>query len=254
MKGRKTGTEGNAKARVYIKTRFQELGMQPDEQPFTFTYKDQIVQQKGVNVLGTIKGTDSDQAIVITAHYDHLGIKNNNIYNGTDDNASGVVGLFAVGSHFKKNPPKNTLIIAALDAEEASGAGSTMLVASLDRSKIILNVNLDMIGRDQNRILYAVGTYHYPSLKPLIEKVADKAPVKLLTGHDVPNLKEVEDWTKESDHYAFHKLAIPFIYFGVEDFEHHHKSTDDYENMTYDFFVDAVKTILIAIQEFDDHL
>lgn len=254
MSGRKSGTQGNALARAYIKKRFKELGIEPGEQRFTFKYKDEKEDQTGVNVLGTIQGSTSERLVVITAHYDHLGIKKGQIYNGADDNASGVAGLLAVVSHFTKNRPKHTLIVAALDAEENSGAGGGTLVASLDRNKISLNVNLDMIGRDRDRILYAVGTHHYPFLKPLLENIAAKSTVKLYMGHDVPGLKHVEDWTKESDHYAFHKQGIPFIYFGVEDFEHHHKPTDDFESMTHEFFVDAVQTILIAIEEFDQHL
>jgi hypothetical protein len=111
-----------------------------------------------------------------------------------------------------------------------------------------------MIGRDPEDKLYAAGTYAYPFLKPYVDRVASKAPVKLLAGHDDPTQKSVEDWTRDSDHYAFHQQKIPFIYLGVEDFGQHHKATDDYETMSHDFYVRAVETAVRLIQEFDTHL
>jgi len=255
MEGRKVDSPGSAKARTYILERFQQAGIKrfstSYEQPFTFQFSKDKVTHKGVNIVGVVPGLSSERMIVLTAHYDHLGVRKGQIYNGADDNASGVAALFAIGSHFTKHPPKNSLIVTALDAEEESGAGGEELVKALDKQKIVMNVNLDMIGRDKNNILYAAGTHHYPQLKPYLEKVAAKSDVKLLFGHDKPDLKNVEDWTKDSDHYAFHRRGIPFIYFGVEDYEHHHKSTDDFENMTHDFYVRAVQTIILALQEFD---
>jgi hypothetical protein len=111
-----------------------------------------------------------------------------------------------------------------------------------------------MISRDKNDILYAVGTYHYPFLKPFLERVAAQAPVKLLLGHDNPNQKDVEDWTGDQSGYAFHREKIPFIYFGVEDFEQHHQPTDDYETTTTAFYVRAVETVIAAVKEFDKNL
>ena len=260
MEGRKVGTPGNAKARAHIVKRFQEAGIPPlqdaYEHPFAFIYRkdQQKLQHEGMNILGFIKGT-SDRLIVLTAHYDHLGVHQGQIYNGADDNASGVATLIQIGRYFVKNQPRHSMIFAALDAEEANAeTGGTKLAASLDRNKTILNINLDMVGRDQNNTLYAAGTFHYPFLKPLLERIASKASVRLLLGHDRPDLKDVEDWTRESDHYAFHRLGIPFVYFGVEDFEHHHKPTDDFENITREFFVNAAQTILLATKEFDQSL
>ena len=79
-------------------------------------------------------------------------------------------------------------------------------------------------------------------------------PVKLLFGHDDPTQKAVEDWTRDSDHFAFHQQKIPFVYLGVEDFGQHHKATDDYETMSHDFYVRAVETAIRVIQEFDANL
>ncbi|MCI0416797.1 M28 family peptidase [bacterium] len=254
MQGRKVDSPGGAKARAYIVERFTQAGIRPFrnsyEQSFTFQFGKEDLQHKGVNIVGLIPGT-SESMIVLTAHYDHLGVRKEQIYNGADDNASGVAALFAIGAHFNKHPPRNTLIVAALDAEERSGAGGEELAKALDKQNLVMNINMDMIGRDKNNILYAAGTHHYPHLKPYLENVAAKSDVKLLFGHDRPDVKNVEDWTKDSDHYAFHRRGIPFIYFGVEDYEHHHKHTDDFDSLTHDFYVGAVQTIIMALEELD---
>ena len=108
---------------------------------------------------------------------------------------------------------------------------------------MVVNVNIDMIGRAPDDKLFAAGSHAYPFLKPYLERVAAKAPVKFLLGHDDPQRKDVEDWTRDSDHFVFHQAKIPFIYIGVEDFDQHHKATDDYETISHDFYVRAVETV-----------
>ena len=71
-------------------------------------------------------------------------------------------------------------------------------------------------------------------------------------GHEDPS--KSEDWTRDSDHYSFMQVKIPALYFGVEDFDQHHKATDDYETMTHDFYVRAVETLVHVIEEFDANL
>jgi Zn-dependent M28 family amino/carboxypeptidase len=113
-----------------------------------------------------------------------------------------------------------------------------------------MNINLDMLSRDQSKTLYATGAYHYPFLRPILEKAVARAKVKLVLGHDQPNGSSA-DWTRDSDHFSFHRENIPFIYFGVEDYEYHHKSNDDFENTMPAFYVGAVETIIDAIRELD---
>ena len=108
---------------------------------------------------------------------------------------------------------------------------------------------MDMIGRDPKNLLFVSGTRQQPYLKPFIERVAARAPVTLTMGHDNP--AEKEDWTRDSDHYVFCQAKIPCLYFGVEDFDQHHRATDDYETMTHAFYVRAVETMIQAVKEFD---
>jgi hypothetical protein len=78
----------------------------------------------------------------------------------------------------------------------------------------------------------------------MIESVAERAPVRLLTGHDRPDLPPGDDWTMASDHGAFHEVGIPFLYFGVEDHPGYHHPSDTFENITPEFYGNAVETIL----------
>ncbi|HEX8423974.1 MAG TPA: M20/M25/M40 family metallo-hydrolase [Pyrinomonadaceae bacterium] len=261
MGGRKAGTEDGAKARDYVARRFKESGLKffaaSPLQAFTFTEPNTSGEKQGANVVGYVKGkTFPDLYLVVSAHYDHIGVNKGEIYNGADDNASGVAALFALGKYFSKHRPLHSIIFVAFDNEEGGGDGARKFVSEppVDIRSIILNVNLDMVSRNDLNQLYAVGTYHYPFLKPSLERVMASAPVKLLFGHDTPDLPAVQNWTAQSDHVAFHRAKIPFIYFGVEDHKDYHKPTDDFENINQDFYVRAVETILEAVKALDASL
>jgi len=269
MQGRQVGTEGGAKARAFVIERFKASGIQPFgetyEQPFTFAARRAAAgappDVQGVNVIGQIVGTKYPQRyIVISAHYDHIGVSNGVVNNGADDNASGTAALFALAKYFSEHKPANSLLFAAFDAEETGLRGSRAFVAKpvVDAASMVIDLNMDMIGRDPKDLLFVVGTRAQPFLIPFIERIAAKAPVKLTMGHDDPvkarenrQVEAFEDWTAQSDHKSFCDAKIPCLYFGVEDFDQHHRATDDYETMTYAFYVHAVETMVLATQEFD---
>jgi Zn-dependent M28 family amino/carboxypeptidase len=192
---------------------------------------------------------------VITAHFDHLGVRDGQIFNGADDNASGVAALLAVAARLTANPPEHSMVLAALDAEESGLNGSQAFLKDppVARDAIVMNVNLDMVARDAKNVLFASGTSHYPFLKAYLKDVA-RPPVVLRLGHDMPNVRGEADWTRDSDHYPFHQAGIPFVYFGVEDEAEHHKATDDAGTVTKEFFVGAANTIMAAIRAFDANL
>ena len=260
MEGRRVGTPGGEKARVFIAERFKASGIVPFgpsyESAFTFTAgRGNNAQQRGVNMIGQIEGKRTPRHyIVVSAHYDHLGVRNGVVFNGADDNASGTAALFAVAKYFATHKPENSLIFAAFDAEEVGLQGSKAFVRQppVDVRLLALNINADMIGRDPHDKLFVVGTARQPFLRPYIVALARKAPVKVIMGHEDP--KQPEDWTEDSDHYSFMAAKIPALYFGVEDFGQHHKATDDYATMTHGFFVRVVETLILAIQEFDADL
>jgi len=268
MQGRLVDTPGGAKARAYVIDRFKASHVDPIgasyEEPFTFTRgagrgaaasATLPAETHGVNVVGRVSGTSTDpRVIVVSAHYDHIGVRNGRVYNGADDNASGAAALFSVATYFAAHRPAHTVIFCAFDGEEEGLRGGLAFVKSppVDARSIGIDLNMDMIGRDPNDKLFVVGIYRQPNLRPMVEAIAAKAPVKLLIGHDTPG--EKEDWTRDSDHYAFMEAGIPALYFGVEDFDQHHQATDKFETMTFDFYIRAVETMIEAAQYFDAHL
>lgn len=256
MQGRGIGTPGSAKARDYVVKRFKESGLKSFGesylQPFDFATRSGT-KVNGVNVIGYIEGKKiKDKYIIVTAHYDHVGVQKSEIYNGADDDASGTSALFAIAEYFKKNKPTHSIIFAAFDGEESGLRGARAFVAAppVAKESILLNINMDMVSRNERNELYAAGTYHYPNLKPMLEQIAKQAKIKLLLGHDRPEQKR-DDWTNQSDHGAFHAAKIPFIYFGVEDHKDYHRPTDDFANIQPEFYVRAVETILEAVRSFD---
>ena len=261
LEGRETGTSGNAAAQGFILKRFETLGLRrPGE---TYAHEFAIIQtdaedgtpDKGTNLIGWIAGETPGEGpmLVVTAHYDHLGIQKGEIYNGADDNASGVAALIGVADYFRRNPPTHDIVFAALDAEEKGMLGARAMVRSglIDLSRVALNINFDMVSRSEAGELHVAGTTPYPQLKPVIEALSTDAPVALLTGHDSPDLG-YDDWTSQSDHVAFHEVGIPFLYFGVEDHDGYHDPSDDYLNVTHDFFVRAGDTLAMTVDRMDE--
>jgi hypothetical protein len=256
MEGRATGTPGGARARAFLERSFTERGLRPFGasylQSFAFTRRETAME--GVNVIGYVRGSaQPDRYIVVTAHYDHLGIRNGLIFNGADDNASGTAALLALASHFTRNPPGHSIIFAAFDAEEMGLQGARAFVANppVPREAIVLNVNMDMVGRNEANELYVAGTHHYPHLLPVVQAVAERAEVRLIPGHDAPGGPPGHDWTGLSDHGAFHAAGIPFLYFGVEDHADYHRPTDQLERIDPGFFNRAVRTVLAVLRAVD---
>ena len=260
FEGRKTGTAGNQRARDYIVQAFEKHGLQPFDssfiQPFSFFSREDNKEYRGANVVGYTEGaSDPDHYIVVTAHYDHLGVINGQIYNGADDNASGTAALFAVADYFSKHRPDNSVILVATDAEELGEEGSKAFVAHppVSRDAIVVNVNLDMISHDDQNKLYVAGTYQYPFLKPYVEEAGKDGRVELVFGLDRPYPRE-QDWTYRSDNASFHAANIPFLYFLVGEHKDYHKPTDDFETIDQDFYVGAVEVAVDVIRELDQNL
>ena len=257
MEGRLVGTPGNARARAFIERSFRERGLQPAGSssylhPFDIQRDDATIE--GVNIIGQVTGTaQPSQYIVVTAHYDHVGVRDGEIYNGADDNASGTAALLALADYFTRNRPRHTLIFAALDAEEGGLRGARAFVESppVPLQSIVLNINMDMVGRNDAGELYVAGTAHYPQLLPFVEEVARNAEVTLIPGHDRPGARPSDDWTTASDHAAFHRAGIPFLYFGVEDHPDYHRPTDEMSGIQPGFYPRAVRTVLSAVRLLD---
>jgi Zn-dependent M28 family amino/carboxypeptidase len=260
LEGRSPLSKGSLLAREYIRERFQSLGMTSQYPDFTqhFSFKgrrDGQITGNAANIIGFIPGQFTEKLIVITAHYDHLGKIGEKIFNGADDNASGTAAVLAFAAYFMENRPYHSMMFIALDGEESGHQGAKALIADFpfDLERIVLNINMDMISRNDDNEIYAVGTYHFPFLKPMIEKVSKGRQPKLLFGHDEPD-SGFQDWTMASDHSQFFLNNIPFIYFGVENHMDYHKETDTFERIHPDFFVATVELILDILISLDSQL
>ena len=255
--GRKTGTRENQMAADYIVGRFKDIGLRAYQDsfkhPFTFQNRSKTTI-KGTNLVGYIEGK-TKQVIIVAAHYDHVGISNSLIYNGADDNASGVAGLLAVAAYYKEHKPDNTLLFIAFDAEEMGlqGAKAYLKTPVTDASAIKMMINMDMIAHNDKGELYAVGTFKNPVLKEVLGTADKGTGVKIMFGHDDPKQGR-DDWTMQSDQGPFAQKNIPFLYFGVEDHKDYHQPTDEYRNINKDFFYGASQAILNSVIRIDKAL
>jgi len=255
--GREVEQKGNRKAAEYILKRFEAIGLKTFEDSYvhSFPFYNRFTRKayQGRNLIGYLPGTKyAKQYIVLSAHYDHVGIKKGEIYNGADDNASGVGALIEIARYIQANPLEFSLIIVAFDAEEVGlrGADAFTEEPPVPLDSILININLDMISRNTNEEIYICGTSYTPALRPPLERLAEAAPIKVSFGHEAPEAKGANDWTNASDHGKFHQKGIPFLYFGVEDHADYHQPTDDFNRIMPDFYHQVAELVLRAVQEF----
>nr|WP_298992009.1 M28 family peptidase [uncultured Polaribacter sp.] len=158
MEGRRSGTKGIEKAAQYIENEFKRIGLTNFEgldsyrQTFTFTNRRSKKEIESSNIIGVLEGkSKKDEYVIISAHYDHLGIgkpiEGDSIYNGANDDASGVTGVLALADYFKKVGNERTIVFAAFTAEEMGLIGSTHFGKGIDADKFVAGINLEMIGK-----------------------------------------------------------------------------------------------------------
>ncbi|MFN7978274.1 MAG: M28 family peptidase [Vicinamibacterales bacterium] len=251
MDGRGAGSEGGAKARAYIeaalaKTTLAPAGVERYAQPFTTTTR-AGTRVSGVNLLARCPGRRADApTIVVSAHYDHLGVRDGKVYPGADDNASGVALLLHIAERCAAQPFTHPLLLAFFDAEELGlqGAKAFVQAPTVPIDRIAVNLNFDMVSRSDTRELYVSGPGRWPRLKDLLAPVAANAPINVRFGHDTGGGQD--DWTTQSDHGAFHAAGIPFVYLGVEDHADYHKPTDTPEKIA-PAFLDGVAAVALRV-------
>lgn len=157
MEGRKSGTPGIEKAAKYIESEFKRIGLSTFEgletyrQTFNFTPRRGKEEITSANIIGVLEGkSKKDEYVIISAHYDHLGNEGkgeDKIYNGANDDASGVTGVLALAEYFKKVGNERTIVFAAFTAEEMGLIGSTHFGKGIDATKFVAGINLEMIGK-----------------------------------------------------------------------------------------------------------
>jgi hypothetical protein len=255
MEGRRIGTPGGARARAYLTERLRQIGLPPIGTSVAAPFKSAGrggTEVAGTNLVTVVRGArEPERYIVLSAHYDHVGERNGQVYPGADDNASGTSAVLAIAAWLKARPPAHSVIIALFDGEESGLLGAKAFLAAppvpLDR--IVANVNLDMVGRNEKGELYVAGGTPNPALRPLIEATMAVAAVKLIPGHDSGAGRD--NWTNQSDQGAFQAKGIPWVYFGVEDHPDYHKPTDFPNRIEPGFFFRSVSTIAEFVRRLD---
>lgn len=255
MEGRRVGTPGSAAARRLLVARFREVGLAPFRNNFEhpFAVRPGLT---GVNVAGQLAGRRPDLPwLVVSGHYDHLGVVAGRIFNGANDNASGAAALPAIAGYFREHPTQHPLLFVAFDAEEDDLRGAYAFVQATREAgeRHAFNVNVDMVGRDRDKTLWVAGVSRQPWLRPIVTAVMADAPVRLRMGHDDPERPEA-DWTRQSDQWAFLEAGVPAIYVGVEDPALYHDPDDDFDSLDPAFYIGSVETVVRLIEAIDESL
>ena len=264
MRGRDTGSAGGEAARAYIVGRLEALGVEAPLmgrlQPWEMTGRSREGPRtwSGVNVLGQVRGTRvSNRYIVVTAHYDHVGEHGGQIYNGADDNASGVATLLALAAELKREGPEHSVLFVALDGEERGLLGARHFVEAppFPLASIVMNLNFDMTARaETDGKLWVTGTYQNPQFRPVLEALPAQGPVALAFGKDTPQDTGEDNWVEASDHAAFHRAGVPFLYLGVNYHPDYHRPSDDFERITPEVFASAAQLSIDAFRALDRSL
>ncbi|RVT46087.1 M28 family peptidase [Rheinheimera sediminis] len=238
MSGRKTGTFGAQLARSYIQQRFTDLGLTAlaADYQHPFSYSRGFSEQQGINLIAELKGcVQPDAYIVLTAHYDHLGVIGGKTYYGADDNASGVATMLALAELLKNQScPQYSYLFVATDAEELGLYGAKAFVSSppVALQQMLLNINLDMLSRGERaNHLYLYGAFSLPGMADFVKsrefavKLKVRKRGKGLTG------QQQLDWANASDHAPFRRAGIPFLFFGVDSHKDYHTPQDSWQKI-----------------------
>jgi len=264
LQGRRVGTKGNELARKYIVNHLEKHNIKPLGSRYlsAFTISSPFKLKQGNNVVGFIEGTEfPDKFLVLSAHFDHIGARGRNIYNGADDNASGTSALLDYAKRLQQAPLRHSVILLFTDGEETNLKGAKAFIAQNPSllASIVLNINLDMIGGSKT-----TKKLHYVSRR--LEQVLSAEKILSLEQQNyaivfkkgfrqsINGRKKNIRWELASDHGVFYRQKIPFIYYGVGLHRNYHQSTDTYQNINHRFFMSAVALIFHQISFIDENL
>jgi hypothetical protein len=231
---------GGEKSAAYLVDRFRELKLEP-------LFQAEFLQSVpgndkgsilGHNVGGCLRGKDSvlkDQWVIVSAHFDHLGVRNGRLYPGADDNASGVAMMLEVARTIARIPdgPRRSVMFIGFDLEEAGLFGSRYFVAHspvpLDR--VVLFITADMIARALAGVcdshVFVLGSENAPGLRPWIEEAGRGRELSVdMVGADLLVLNR-------SDYGPFRSRGIPFLFFTTGENPRYHTTNDTPETLDY---------------------
>jgi hypothetical protein len=254
LEGREAGTSGAARAAAYVAQQFESAGLQPLPGGYLESFRLPGVRSSSANVIGILHGADpalAHQALVIGAHYDHLGWGGLSslspgeraIHNGADDNASGVAGIIELAEKFAAEPTARTLVFVAFGAEELGALGSAEYVRSpaWPLGRTVAMLNLDMVGRLRQKLtIYGTGT------SEAWEEVLETIPASGL------EIARVPDGFGPSDHAPFYAARIPVLAFFTGVQADYHRPTDDVGKIELEGEVHVLDLVAAVIEEVAD--
>ena len=278
LEGREAGWKGGRIAGNYIISCLKQMGLQPlfedgYVQPFEASHAerqkrgqrwqvhpDSIAKLKqGVhqsldmrNILAKIEGRNPEEIVITGAHYDHLGydpmLKGDQIYNGADDNASGVQAVLQVARAFLATgvQPERTVIFAFWDGEEKGLLGSKhFALAYPEIGKVKGYLNYDMIGRNNNEANPKHVVYFYTEAYPMFGEWLKNDIVTYGLELD-PNYRPWDKPVGGSDNGTFAKLGIPIIWYHTDAHPDYHLPGDHAERCNWPKMVDITKASFLA--------
>jgi Zn-dependent M28 family amino/carboxypeptidase len=249
MEGRKAGTRGIEKAARYIENEFKKIGLNKFDGLSTYR---QEFNEKGLalfNVIGILEGkSNKDEFIVISAHYDHLGInKNGNgdvIYNGANDNASGVAAVLALAKYFSKmKVNERSIIFVAFTAEEMGLIGSNYFGEKINPKKIVAGINIEMIGKQSPfgpKTAWITG-YNKSTFGEIIKKNLEGSDYNIY-----PDPYLSFNLFFRSDNASLARLGIPAHTFSTSPMDKdldYHKVTDEVNTLEIYTIAETIKAI-----------
>jgi len=216
-------------------------------------------RREAKNIIGLIEGTDpdlKDEYVTLGAHYDHEGVVNGVVYNGADDNGSGTTSVLEAARLLaQKKSNKRPILVIFHTGEERGLLGSKYLTENSDFvSDIVSHINVDMVGRGEEREIYSIGSdrisleYHQ-----LIESVnSETVNIKYNYSFDGPD--DVNRYYYRSDHYNYAKKDIPIVFFYDNMTNDYHKPSDDVEKINFNkiaLITDLIYHISLRVANLD---
>ena len=257
MQGRETGSEGQKKAGRYIIDFYQKHGISfpkgasdyYQKVPAAYLnakYNENLPDSE--NIWAYIEGSEKpEEIVVISAHYDHVGIRNGEIYNGADDDGSGTVALMEMAAAFQKaknegHGPKRSILILHVTGEEHGLHGSRYYSENpiFPLSNTVADVNIDMIGRrdnfhpDSNNYVYVIGSDYLSSDLYNICESVNKQYTQLNLDYKYNDKKDPNRFYYRSDHYNFAKNGIPSVFLFNGTHADYHKPGDEVSKIEFD--------------------
>ncbi len=279
LEGRRTGEPGAATAAGYIVNAFAKIKLKPGVrmpngklnymQTFPGKAASPDKPVSGYNVIGILEGRDKvlkNEAIVIGAHYDHLGKggegslapNSTEVHHGADDNASGTSAIFELARQFAKaKSNKRTIIFIAFSGEEEGLFGSKYYTNNpvFPIENTIAMFNLDMVGRLKDGKLSIGGIGTASEWNQLVKR-KNEIMVDGPSGNTVGNhftLQLTEDGFGPSDHASFYMKKVPVLFFFTGTHLDYHKPSDTAEKINYEGEVKIISYVSSLVRAVDDN-